>query len=376
MLGYILLLAWITIWTFALKSKTIYVESMLLSEDFSKRYAIIASLGVVLLTGLRHWTVGPDSDAYASYITNLHNGIYLNGYDRFEKGFEYFSKVVARYTGNYTIYFMIIALIIMIGYGVLLYKATNSYFWGIFLYITIGPFIFQITGLRQAMAMAMCAFSVKFVKEKKLIPYLLLVWLATQFHASAWVFLPLYFIGRIKPSIKTIVLFSIGVFAAIYANEWIMNTANTLLGYDKGYEDASGGYINIILYLGVIAISVFTQYWSMFTEEGITEYDLLSDHKKYNVVALNMSIIAFITYILRYWFRMAERGSKYYMIGIVILLANYIESIEDEKTRRLVKFAVVFLALGLFFYRQTRESSQYIYYFFWQFPGWHWQVII
>ena len=166
-----------------------------------------------------------------------------------------------------------------------------------------------------------------------------------------------------------LLLFLVGTVAVLYANDWILNTVNSLFGYDKGYEEVSGGWVNFVTYGGVILASI-TASRDLYSTDGKYDYDVLDDKKKYNVISLNLSIIAFLTYMLRYWFRMAERGSKYFMIGVVVLLANYVCSIKDERTRRIIKYIVVVLALGLFAYRQMRESSQYIYHFFWQLPGW------
>ena len=371
MAGYFLLLLWIIAAWFLSRAVVFNGQKLLIQsyESCERRFAILASIGIILFTGLRHYTVGPDSDSYASYIDNLHNGIWLNGYDRFEKGFYYLSRLISKVTGSYTVYFLIIALIVMLGYFVYFYTASRSFFWTIFLYITIGPFVFQLTGLRQAIAMALCAASLKFVKDKKFIPFLLLVLLASQFHISALIFLPFYFVARINPSIKSVILFAIGTVVVLYANEAILNLANKILGSDKGYEEVSGGWVNFVTYGGIILASL-TSFANMYSTNGAYTYKLLDNTRKYNVISFNLTLLAFLTYFLRYWFRMAERGSKFFMIGAIVLLANYLSSIEDKRTRIVVKMAVVVLAIGLFVYRQTREGSQYGYHFFWQLSAW------
>ncbi len=366
MFGYFLLILWIIV---AVRLSKIRVESLQSRQrefDSNRRFLVLASLGIILLTGFRGLSVGPDTGSYASYVDNLHHGMYLGGYERFEKGFEWFTKGIALVTGNYTIYFLIVAAIVMMGYAFLIRRSAQNYFWPIYLYVTIGPFAFQLTGLRQAMAMAMCATSVIFVQKKKPIPFFLLVFLAAQFHASAYVFLPLYFLGRIRLGSKSFILFLVGVAGILFANEKIIALSNQLLGYDKGYEDAPGGIVSILIYVGSIFLAI------LYKDNLFGESMFKSDDKKevqfaqYNIIAFNMALIAMIMLIMRYWMRMAERASKYYQIGVVILLANVISSIKDQQTRRAVKAIVGILAIALFIYRQTKEGNAYVYSFFWQ----------
>ncbi len=366
MIGYFLLIAWIFA---AVRLSKIQVEPLFFRKkefDANRKFLVLASVGIILLTGLRSISVGPDSDAYSSYIYNLHQGMYLSGYERFEKGFEWFSKAIAFMTGNYTIYFLIIAAIIMMCYALLIRRSAQNYFWPIYLYITIGPFVFQLTGLRQAMAMAICAASVIFVQKKKPIPFILLVLLAAQFHTSAYVFLPLYFLGSIRLGSKSFFLFLGGVAGILFANEQIISVSNQLLGYDKGYENAPGGIVSILLYVGTVVLAM------LYKDNLFSDNMLKSDDKKelqqaqYNTIVFNMSLISLLMLFMRYWMRTAERASKYYQIGIILLLANTICSIKDDRTRKVVKAIVGLLAIALFIYRQSKDGSAYVYSFFWQ----------
>ncbi len=366
MFGYFLLIVWIIVAVRLSKIQVVSLQSHKREFDSNRKFLILASLGIILLTGLRGLSVGPDSDAYASYIENLHHGMYLGGYERFEKGFEWFTKGIALITGNYTIYFLIVAAIVMMGYAFLIRRSAQNYFWPIYLYITIGPFAFQLTGLRQAMAMAMCATSVIFVQKKKPIPFFLLVFLAAQFHASAYVFLPLYFLGRIRLGSKSFILFLGGVIGILFANEKIIALSNQLLGYDKGYEDAPGGIVSILMYVGTIFLAIL--YKDNLFGESLFKSEDKKDLQKaqYNTIIFNMALISLLMLVMRYWMRTAERASKYYQIGIVLLLANVISSIKDQQTRRVIKVVVGILAIALFVYRQSKDGSAYVYSFFWQ----------
>ncbi len=359
-------------WIFAavrlskIRVKTDSLRSRKKEFDANRQFLVLASIGIILLTGLRGLSVGPDSDSYAKYIGDLHNGIHLNIHERIEVGFEWFSKAIAYITGNYTIYFLIVATVIMICYAIFISRSAQNYFWAIYLYVTIGPFIFQITGLRQAMAMAVCAASVIFVQKKKPIPFFLLVFLAAQFHGSAYVFLPLYFLGRIRLGSKSFFLFLGGVAGVLFANEKIISISNQLLGYNKGYEDAPGGIISILVYVCAILLAM------LYKDNLFGDHMFESNNKKellqaqYTTIAFNMTLIALIMLVMRYWLRMAERASKYYQIGVVILLATTISSIKEDRTRRVVKVIVGVLAFALFVYRQAKPGSEYLYLFYWQ----------
>ncbi|ANU17909.1 hypothetical protein BBI11_13090 [Planococcus maritimus] len=68
-------------------------------------------------------------------------------------------------------------------------------FWvGIFLYITVGVFIFQMNGTTTVLASAILLQSFRFAIERKFWKYLFVVFIASGIHFSAWVMLPLYFV--------------------------------------------------------------------------------------------------------------------------------------------------------------------------------------
>ena len=353
MVGYVLLIAWILISYPVTKGLCIGKDI----EEFQKRYAIMASIGIVIFTGLRHCIVGPDSDIYYKYLYRVHWGSDIGHMDRFEPAFQILTKIIAHFTDNCTIYFMIIAAIVMLFTGIVLYKSCKSYFCALILYMGFGNFLFQLTGLRQAIAMSICGFSILFIKKKKWIWFILMVALAAQFHKSAWLFVSLIIVGNMKPSLKTITMLVVGVIVVLVANELIVKYSNDIFGYHYTQsQETEGGWGYLAMY-GCTLFGVILQRNYMLKE---------GKYKEINIIALNMSIITIITFLMRHWLTIAERITKYYSIGIIILLANFLSSIEDKKLRMII--SAIMLVFSIIYLIQTVAipHSPYFYKFFWE----------
>jgi hypothetical protein len=69
----------------------------------------------------------------------------------------------------------------------------------IFIYYCTIYFIFDFIQIRQAVAMSIFMLSLKFAHEKRIWPYFLCILVAIQFHISALIALPVYFLLNLKP---------------------------------------------------------------------------------------------------------------------------------------------------------------------------------
>lgn len=110
---------------------------------------------------------------------------------------------------------------------------------GILIFI-INPYLMfiNLSAIRQCLAMVCFICAVHFAIKKKIIPYVLLVLLATQFHKSAWLLLPIYFLANGKKIKKLYIIIIIIILIAIlfvFDISWIVQLVAELFN-DKNYS--------------------------------------------------------------------------------------------------------------------------------------------
>ncbi|MBE6684084.1 MAG: EpsG family protein [Ruminococcaceae bacterium] len=314
---------------------------------------VISILPMFLLFVLRYKYVGNDTIGYVRFFENeirtySFQDLLVRDEMRVEMGYRIYVKIVSLFTDNYTVFFLINGIVI---FGTLLHfakKYTENPFVFFFLFMTLGTYSFVETGLRQALAMMICLWSIDFLKNKKIIRFLLLVTLAYFFHQSALIFilmLPLSFIKKYDWMILTHILMAIVFFAGFTAfheffNEW--------LGYEYNIEETGNGLIFLMLVSVLFIFSLFMMYDKPNEVDG-------------QPLIVHLSLLTVIFWLLRLVSRTAERVSYYYILGLYAYFAQATKY-EKDKLSTLLKWLLIAACFILFFYRNPGTN----YLFFWQ----------
>ena len=127
---------------------------------------------------------------------------------------------------------------------------------GFLMYVTLGLYTFMVQGLRQAIAMSICLFSIEFVKKRKFIPFFLVVFLASTYHKTAIVFAVIYFLYGIKMDFKGYTCGILGAVAAIGLGPVWVRIANEQ--FDREYEGIveEGGFVATAIYLIILFVAI------------------------------------------------------------------------------------------------------------------------
>lgn len=362
MLPYIILFAFISFVYFTISIKTNKKSLTDKNSNDLKKFLYISFFALIIFTGLRALSVGPDTRNYFLHFYRVGNNIVYALDQRFERGYTLLVEFVCLFTDNYTVFFTIVAILVNIPIMLYIRKYSSDCFLSLILYITIGSFTFQLTGLRQALAMSICALAITFAIERKLFHFIGFVVLATLFHKSALLFLPVYLLGAKSVKKKKALLFAIAAAILFLSGEIVIQFA-TILDYqdyvgDSGVEDGGGW-----TYIAIMGITLLSYLLNKGKKEKVLEENSANSDSFF----FAMVIFALATYLVRYDFRIAERISNYYRMGIIVLLPNTLTKINDPSIRLLAKLACGFLAIALFFY--WLMGSKYLYIPFWMYQG-------
>lgn len=300
---------------------------------------IIGCLGLFLVVGLRSNNTGNDTQGYVNRFLNDRSLDWseIAIVHTEELGFYYFIKLIGCITDEPYIFLLITALVSLIGVFDLIWRNSKSPVLSLFLYITLGNFFFVLTGIRQAIAMSICMFAVRFVQERKLGRFVLLVWVAAQFHHSAYIFLVMYFLGVRRVNILSMITNIIVTIMAYFSYENLLEFANDILDYDYGVEETGNGFIFFAILLIISAFALVTK--NKWAKE------------KMSLVILNSGIVCNILWVFRLIGRTAERPSMYWLNTVPIMLAESIESIGDPKNRMCLRIATIGFTFLFFAYR-------------------------
>ena len=305
---------------------------------------ILGCVGLWLFVGLRSNYTGADTIGYVRNFQNIVNIKWDGISEAYTKdyGFYYFVKLIRSVTDSVIAFKLITAFVSLIGVFVLCWNNTKRPVLALYFYVTIGNLFFVMTGMRQAIAMSLCMLAINYVQKRKIIPFVLLVLLAAQFHHSAYIFLPMYFLGTRRVDTLNM-LVTIGVTAAAYFSyEKLLGVVAETLNYEAyGVLNAGNGGIFFVILLVVLVLALLTKAnWMKEIKER---------------VIMNTGVMCVVIWVFRLISRTAERPSMYWLNAIPVVLSESIDSIEDRQDRLLVELGSIALTFAFFAYRSLGQ---------------------
>lgn len=206
----------------------------LVMSNYGKQRELLIFTLIVLtfLIGFREgW---PDESVYqiafkmAPYPWEFSWDIQPFGYA--ETGYLFLASIIKTFVNSDRFYLIVMGALSMY----LLYKCLYNYcalpLIGLCDYIARFLLPRDFTQMRSSLVMLMIILALKFVKEKKMWKYFLVILLGYQFHHMALIGLPFYFFGRANIGKKTVIF---GVLLAIVLSQTL---ATAISGYVEDYS--------------------------------------------------------------------------------------------------------------------------------------------
>lgn len=310
--------------------------------DRAKRNLIAATGGtaaIVLLQALRHSSVGVDLASYMPAYElagglDLASGARLMNYDL---GYLYFSRLFSALGISAQVYLGIVAAVVMVPIGSTIRRCSVTAWLSILMYVTLGLFVFSFSGLRQAIAIGVCFFGLRFIQEKRLLRFALTVLLAAAFHRSALVFVfayPLYHMPRLDARWMTMLLAAFG--ATYLAREPLYAWAYRTYGGLSGAPEPTGAFGMLI---GMATVYVLAYAFGDRENAATRGYS-------------NLLLGAMFLQVFAGQSNVVMRAGYYYFIAVVLLIPGVISAQSDKRARILVTY-VVCVAATLYFHWKT-----------------------
>ncbi len=296
--------------------------------------------GLAVFVGIADMLGGFDRYVYGMLFDDLADGIrnkdsildswVLQTYPK-ELGYVGLNYLIATFTANRYIFIFIITLIIY----TLFYKSikdyTDNYPFALLLFLGL-LFFFSFTYLRQILGVGVAWLSIKYVYERKVWKFLLVMFIAFLMHNSALILIPVYWIPIRKFDKATVLIilavcFILGITGLPSSLFEIYGSASDMEMRASRYADTSG--FRIAYLIEVIFFLFFI----------LTNYHKIPENPK-RIVLLNVALL-FCAILLV--FIKSENGGRlgwYYMIGIISTLTYFAVTKERSKSYRFSMIAV------------------------------------
>ncbi|PAV31554.1 capsular biosynthesis protein [Virgibacillus profundi] len=214
----------------------------------------------------------------------------------------------------------------------------------LYVYITGGLFLVSMNGIRQVLAAAITFAAIKYLINGSFIKYAIIIVLASFFHQSALILLPIYFLVRFKAWSKaTVALVMLSVVAVIGYEQFssLLFTALEDTQY-AAYDSFAEGGANILR----VAVEGAPIIFAYLGREKLKQIFPNSDF------IVNMALIGFVFMVIATQQWIFARISIYFQLYQLILIA-WIPKLFREKDQKLIYFGILICYFAYYYYESV-----------------------
>jgi len=214
---------------------------------------VIVLLSFMVIAGMRESYVGTDYHHYLDFYNYILDHGYIGSHFKSKEiGWDYLNLWFGSFNIPAGIFFGFVAGIMWYFFIMGSYRYQFLLPLMLFFIISSGYMFWTFSGLRQSIAIMIFFYSIRFIIEKQLLYYVGFVLIASLFHSSAIMLLPLYLLRNIKFNQRfTFILYILSIF--LIGNDWFLTQVSnliTILGSKFNFIE------NYIFYLETSTFSV------------------------------------------------------------------------------------------------------------------------
>ncbi len=315
---------------------------------------IIPTLVMILYAGLRN-NIG-DTIYYVHTYHLLEDGDAVKPvFGQSAYLFEMFQYLLIKDGVEYSALIMISSVITIFSFMLLFYNFSVHYAFSVFLFFTMGIYVSTMNGIRQYIATAIILLGAKYIfssKKSDFLKLLPLILLASLFHSSAVILIPIYFLCRRRAwSAPTFISVFIGVVGLIFISMFLPSFLSILK--DTSYSNYADGWFTSGNETGTGLMRVVfnclpTMLAAVFSKQ-IRQFGPFAD------ILINISLVHSAIYILASYNWIFARFAFYTYAFVVLLMAMIFVSIMRDKKYRFLAF-ILFIVYFAFFVIDARAQ--------------------
>lgn len=319
-------------------SNTLVLNGSLVSIKPNKLLAFGTILSFILVSGLRN-NIGDTPFYMHTYNINDFTWELIQSQD--DIGFGVLQMILQRYSEDPQMLIFTTAVITNVLIIIGLYKYSRLFELSIYVYITGGLFLVTMNGIKQCLATAIIFTATKYLIEGNWIKYILVVVLASFFHQSALILIPIYFLVRYRAWSKaTLILLIISILIVLGFNEFskVLFSAieDSQYGVYSNFNEGGANILRVIVFAVPLVIAFFGR-------EKLREIYPESDF------IVNMAIVGLSFMIISTGNWIFARFNIYFELYQIILV-SWIVKVFREKDQKLVYYAILLCYFAYYYY--------------------------
>ncbi len=303
-------------------------------------FAILTTISAV-----RSYRVGVDSIQYDDAFNKILK-LDFNQSDslRYEVGFFYLTKASTLVSKNSQILFIITSCIIIPSVGMFIYKYSKNVAFSTLLYLLFNIFFFNMTGMRQSLALAVLLFAYDNLVKDNYIRFMCAVLLASSFHSSAILFLICPLVKKIKYNkYSYIITIFISIIFFIFFKSVFLSITEIIGKYGSYIDSKEFGISN---YFGAFFQFLLTFVIYTFCHSGYIKQRNMIKTEKYNITKISLILLSLdvICQIMAMKMNIIGRMHQYFWIYSIILIPNIVYNQKKAKNRLMLYIVITFLS--------------------------------
>lgn len=319
-------------------SNTLVLNGSLVSIIPNKLLAFGTIVSFILVSGLRN-NIGDTPFYMHSYKINDFTWELIQSQD--DIGFGVLQMILQRYSEDPQILIFTTAVITNVLIIIGLYKYSRLFELSIYVYITGGLFLVTMNGIRQCLATAIIFTATKYLIEGNWFKYILVVVLASFFHQSALILIPIYFLVRYRAWTKAtliLLLFSAIIVLGFDQFSSLLFSAieDSQYGVYSNFNEGGANILRVVVFAVPLVIAFFGR-------EKLREIYPESDF------IVNMAIVGLSFMIISTGNWIFARFNIYFELYQIILI-SWIVKVFREKDQKLVYYAILLCYFAYYYY--------------------------
>lgn len=208
--------------------------------------AFICALPLSFVAGCRY-NVGTDFMSY--YIQFQLNNQGLDS--RMEPLFLLLNKTIGIFTDNPQWFFIVTSFLFCTFFTVTILKFSRNVYMSMFLFLTTTTYFMFLNVTRQLFAISIAYLGFEFIVNKKFIPYIAVISVATLYHYSCILLIPLYWVDKLKLNRKYSILYGLlSIFVIAIIVDGVLDVFYNLSYYNKYIGTINN--MSVWMYVGIV----------------------------------------------------------------------------------------------------------------------------
>ena len=285
-------------------------------------FVVITFAQLIIISIFRH-KIGYDYVMYANgYYFMYADGFQTLSYKDWEIGFVFLTKLLGAIFPNYIFYMGFFSVITLIPAAIFIYKNSEMPWVSTILYVNTFLFFMTMNFIRQCVALSLVMLAWHFMKRNKFIPFIIIILIASLFHQTVLIMIPLYFIVKMKVGLKELIAYGYLLLWFYISSTGFINMLTTFF-----HEEYSG---------------------SVFITEGLSL-----------VYAILPSVITVIAFLLVKASSINLTKENKYLINFALITALLsITSLRHSILERLSYYSLIFMILLVpIIYKSVRQNG-------------------